>query len=161
MSDRLWLEDMMLGRRFEFGTCTVDRDEVVAFATRYDPQPYHIDEEAARNNPIFGRLSASGVHTFAMASRMIFEGFADHHIVAIGGGGLDELRLSFPVYPGDILRLDSEVVEARVLASRPDRGLVRMRNRAVNQDGKDVITFIGTLFIECRPTGTGEQGGRC
>ena len=150
MADRQWWEDMRAGRTFAFGEYKVERQEVIDFAMRYDPQPYHIDEAAARANPIFGRLSASGVHTFAMASRMIFDGFERHGIVVIGGGGLDELRFTHPVYPGDRLRIDGEVVEARALSSRPDRGLVRIRNTGFNQDGTQFMSYVGTLFMERR-----------
>lgn len=148
MTVRLWWEDLSVGRRFALGEYAVTRDEVIEFAERYDPQPYHVDEVAAAANPVFGRLSASGVHTYAMTSRMTFDGFAQHGIVAIAGAGSDALLFERPVYPGDVLSAVIEVIESRELKSRSDRGLTRMRTVVQNQHGEAVLSYQSTLFFE-------------
>lgn len=150
MADRLWWEDLWVGRTFDLGEYKVTKDEVIEFATRYDPQPYHTDEEAAASNPIFGRLSASGVHTYAMTSRITFDGFARHGIVPMAGAGSDGLLFEKPVYPGDTLSALIEVVESRPLKSRGDRGLTRMRTVVRNQHGESVLSYTATLFFARR-----------
>lgn len=152
MTGQLWWEDFTVGKSFEMGTCTVDRAEVIAFAQRFDPQPFHLDDEAAARNPIFGRLSASGVHTFALASRLMHDGCIEHGIVQVAGGGVDELRFVKPVFPGDTLRLRAEVVDRRELKSRKDIAVVKMRSIVRNQHDDVVMDYIGNLFYERRPT---------
>lgn len=148
---RTWFEDLTVGRRFGFGTCQVTRDEVIDFARRYDPQPYHLNDEAAAANPIFGRLSASGLHTMAMANRLVHDGYAREGIRPVAGGGVDALRLLRPVFPGDTLRVELTVVEARPLKSRPGLGVVDMSTTVINQAGEPVMTQSGAFFIDRRP----------
>jgi acyl dehydratase len=147
MAARLWWEDLEVGRCFELGQYAVTREEVIEFAARYDPQPYHIDEAAAAANPVFGRLSASGVHTYAMTARLTFDGFARHGIVPIAGAGSDGLKFERPVYPGDLLSASIQIIESRELKSRPDRGLTRMRTEVENQHSEIVLSYESTLFF--------------
>jgi acyl dehydratase len=123
-AQKLWFEDMAPGRTFRFGDYLVDRDEVIDFATRYDPQPFHIDEAAAEKS-IFGRLCASGVHTMAMAQRLQMGGFQDIGLQVLAGLGMDQFRLPHPVFPGDTLHMDVEVTETRPLRSKADRGILQ------------------------------------
>lgn len=148
---RLWFEDMPVGRRFTSGKHRVEREEVIAFAARYDPQPYHLDDAAAAANPIFGRLSASGLHTMAMASRLVHDLFVRDGIHPVAGGGLDEWRLILPVFPDDVLRVEPEVVEAHPLATRPGLGLIKFRTTVLNQNSATVMAYVGILFMERRP----------
>lgn len=147
----LWWEEIREGQRFDFGSKQVTREEVIRFASEFDPQPFHLSDDAASTNPLFSRMSASGVHVFAMTSRLIFDGFAAHGIHPIGGGGLDELRFLAPVYPGDVLTLTLTIASTRALATRPDRGLVKIAPELANQDGVPVQRYFGTFFLPRRP----------
>lgn len=146
----LWLEDMTVGRTFLFGEYPVTREEVIEFASRYDPQPFHIDDTAAKNS-IFGRICASGMHTMAMSHRMQMGGFIDEGLQILAGVGMDEFRVVAPVFPGDTLRMELEVTETRPLRSKPDRGLLKYTTRVVNQDGTVVLTYLSTLIMARRP----------
>lgn len=149
---RLWLEDMAVGQTFRFGDYSVNREEVIEFASRYDPQPFHIDDAAAEKS-IFGRICASGVHTMAMAHRLQMGGFVDVGLQVLAGVGMDEFRLLQPVFPGDTLHIEIEVKETRPLRSKPDRGLLHYVTRAVNQNGDVVMTYLSTLIMARRPAG--------
>src|SRR5437773_1690732 len=96
-----WFEDYQVGQIDRFGACEVKREEVIEFASRFDPQPFHLDDEAAAQNPIFGRLSASGWHTCAMVMRMLVDHQMEDGHFSLGSPGIDELRWLKPVYPGD------------------------------------------------------------
>lgn len=147
---KLWLEDMVPGQSFTFGDYVVDRDEVIDFARRFDPQPFHMDEDAAAKS-IFGRLCASGVHTMAMAHRLQIGGFGDIGLQVLAGAGMDEFRLWQPVFPGDILNMEVTIEEARPLSSKPDCGLLRYGTEVMNQDGKVVLTYLSALIMARRP----------
>ena len=150
----IWFEDMAVGRVDRFGSMAVTREEVLDFARRYDPQPFHLDDAAAEANPLFGRLAASGWHTAAMGMRMVADHWAELGGRAIlGGAGIDELRWLKPVYPGDRLRAESEVIEARPSASKPDRGIVRVRLVLFNQDDEPVLSQISNVLIRRSPEG--------
>lgn len=141
-------DDFAVGQVARFGRYEVTRVEVLAFAAAYDPQPFHLDDAAAAASPIFGRLAASGWHTAAMTMRMMVD-----HWQATGGGtsmgspGLEELRWLRPVYPGDVLRAESEVIAVKPSASKPDRGAVTSRTTTFNQDDQPVLTFVATSFF--------------
>lgn len=150
-SPRLWLEDLAPGRTFRFGDYPVTREEVIEFASRYDPQPYHIDDAAAAANPVFGRICASGMHTMAMAHSLQMRGFGQVGIHPIAGAGMDELRVLRPVFPGDTLHIEIEITETRPLRSREDRGLLSYLTSVVNQDGVVVMTYRSSLFMDRRP----------
>ena len=148
----VWLDDMAVGRIDRFGHKRVERDEVLEFAHKYDPQPFHVDDAAAAANPLFGRLSASGWHTAAMAMRMT----ADHWAAMggrniLGGAGIDELRWLKPVYPDDTLRCEGEVLETRPSRSKPDRGIVRARLTVFNQHDERVMTQVSMVMMRRRP----------
>jgi acyl dehydratase len=138
---RFYWEDFPAGSVREFGAQTVTREAVLAFASEFDPQPFHLDDTAAEAS-LFGRLSASGWHTCAMTMRMICD---DHLLEAasLGSPGIDSLRWTRPVYPGDTLRVRLEVLEARPMGSRPDVGLVRSRWQVLNQHAEVVLTMEG------------------
>lgn len=138
---RLYWEDFAVGSVKEFGAMPVDRDGVVEFASRFDPQPFHTDEAAARES-LFGGLCASGWHTCSMAMRMM----CDEYLLesaSLGSPGIDELRWLRPVFPGDTLRMRVEVLAARPMASRPGVGLVQSRWTLLNQQGDPVLTMQG------------------
>jgi acyl dehydratase len=129
----------------------VDKVEIIAFAKKFDPQPFHLDEEAARKS-IFGRLVASGWHTAALTMSLI----ARNDQRAAGGTvglGFDNLRWPIPVYPGDELRIESEVLEVRPSQSRPDRGLIKTRTRTLNQHGEVVQEVVANAMVPRRPSG--------
>ncbi|TCD05148.1 MaoC family dehydratase [Erythrobacteraceae bacterium CFH 75059] len=142
-------EDIEVGSRDRFGSYAVTRDEVIAFATAYDPQPFHLDDEAAAATH-FGRLSASGWHTCAMTMRMLVERMADRQQAGLGSPGVEQLRWLKPVYPGDTLRCESEVLDKRRSQSRPDMGLYRSRLSVLNQNGETVMEMVSTGLIRVR-----------
>ena len=150
---RFWWEDFPAGSVREFGAKQVTRDAVIAFAAEFDPQPFHLDDEAAEAS-LFGRLSASGWHTCAMTMRMI----CDDHLLdaaSLGSPGIDSLRWTRPVYPGDTLSVRLEVLEARPMGSRPEVGLIRQRWQVLNQDREVVMTMEGWGMLRRRPQGEG------
>lgn len=146
-----YFEDIEVGATAAFGSYHVTREEVTAFAAKYDPQPFHLSDEAAAQTH-FGRLSASGWHTCAMVMAMSVENFKANRQAGLGSPGLDELKWIKPVYPGDTLRCETEVLEKRVSASRPEMGIFKSRMRVFNQDDVMVMTFVSNGLIQTRPT---------
>ena len=134
-------EDCPVGSVLEFGGVTVTKEEILRFARQFDPQPFHVDEEAARRSP-FGGLIASGWHTASIAMRMWCDAFLLQSASA-GSPGVDKLQWKKPVRPGDTLRMRVTVVEARPLASKPDLGLVRSRWEVLNQADELVMHMEG------------------
>jgi len=116
------------------------REEVIAFASKYDPQPYHLDDAAAAANPIFGRLSASGWHTTMVVNLLTDRFWRATAVRGLAGGGADEIRWLKPVYPGDTLTGHIEIVSKRPSASKPDRGIMTMQITLHNQNQTPVIT---------------------
>lgn len=147
----LWLEDLSPGQKFDFGDYHVTREEVIEYASRYDPQPFHLDDAAAAANPLLGRLCASGMHTMAMSHLMQMRGFGQVGLQVLAGAGMDELRLHRPVFPGDTLHIEVEITDTRELKSRGDRGLLNYLTTVLNQDGEAVMTYRSTLFMGRRP----------
>jgi acyl dehydratase len=148
MSGR-YLEDFAVGQTFASGRLTVEAAEIKAFAAAFDPQPFHLDEEAARQS-FFKGLAASGWHTAALTMRLLVE--SDLQPVAgIIGAGLDEFRWPLPVRPGDELRLKSEILEVRPSRSRPDQGFIKVRTTTLNQRGEAVQIYVGNLLVPRRP----------
>ena len=147
-------EDMVAGTRTRSSrTYKVTREEVIEFPSKYDPQPFHLDDEAAKNT-FFGRLSASGWHTGAMAMRMMVHTWRDGEPTAgLGSPGLDQLRWVKPVYPGDELSVEVELIDKRRSKSRPDMGLTKSRQTVFNQHGEVVMTMIGDGLIRVRDPG--------
>jgi acyl dehydratase len=144
-----YFEDIEVGSTARFGDYAVTRDDVVAFAEKYDPQPFHLSDEAAAQTH-FGRLSASGWHTCAMTMAMLVAHFAENRQAGLGSPGIDELRWQKPVYPGDRLRCETEVLEKRRSANRPEMGIYKSRVTVFNQDDVAVMTFISNGLIETR-----------
>ena len=147
----MWFEDFAIGRIDRFGSYAVTREEVLAFATAYDPQPFHLDDAAAAANPVFGRIAASGWHSAAMAMRMIVDHWASLDVAGMGAPGLDELSWLRPVFPGDTLRLESEVVDARPSRSMPAVGLLKIRTIAYNQADVAVMRQVANVMVGRRP----------
>lgn len=144
-----YLEDFAAGQRFASGRLRVDAGDIRDFAARFDPQPFHLDDEAARNT-FFKGLAASGWHTAALTMRLLVESeFAPAG--GIVGGGFDELRWPQPVRPGDELRVESEILEVRPSRSRPTQGLVKVRTTTFNQRDEPVQVFTGNLIVPRRP----------
>jgi acyl dehydratase len=143
-----YFEDFAVGQKFDTGRRQVDAAEIIEFAAKYDPQPFHVDPEAAKAS-LFGGLAASGWHSAAMMMRLIVDSDFRPAGGIIGGGG--ELAWLKPVRPGDELRVEGEIIELRQSRSRPDQGLVKIRLTMLNQDGEAVQTFIPTLLVNRRP----------
>ena len=145
-----YLEDFAAGQVYRSNRLQVDRGQILAFASQFDPQPYHLDEEAARMS-VFKGLAASGWHTAAMTMRLLVE--SDFRPAdGIVGVGLEELSWPRPVRPGDELRVESEVLEVRPSKLRTDRGVIRVRTTTFNQNDQPVQIFTGNLLVPCRPT---------
>ncbi len=150
MTAPLYFEDLAVGQTYGTGAVTVETEMIRAFAAEFDPQPFHLDEEAARDS-LFGGLVASGWHTGALTMRLLVEGE-----LQIAGGligmGAEELRWPRPVRPGDVLRVESKVLGLRPSGSRPDRGLVRVRNTTLNQHGEPVMVAVVSMIVPRRPS---------
>jgi acyl dehydratase len=145
----LYFEDFPPGDVRESPPRPVTRDEIVAFARDFDPQPFHLDEAAARRS-IYGGLLGSGWHTCAIYMRLMWETFLKD-TASLGSPGVDEIRWVKPVRPGDTLRVRFTVVEAIPSRSKPDRGVVRSLSEVVNQHGEVVMTVRGLGMFARRP----------
>lgn len=144
-----WFEDYAQGEIFEFGDHLISEAEIIEFAQRYDPQPFHVDPEAARHS-LFGGLVASGWMTVAVVMRMLCEHFISS-TSALGSPGVDQLRWLLPVRPKDRLRVRVTILDVRRSSSKPDRGVVVLRQEALNQDGQTVMSLEGRSMHRCRP----------
>ncbi|WP_187336002.1 MaoC family dehydratase [Novosphingopyxis iocasae] len=142
-------EDLIVGSQRKFGRYEVTREEVLQFATAYDPQPFHLDDAAAAET-YFGKLSASGWHTCAMTMRMMVDSWEDEAQASLGSPGIDELRWLRPVYPGDVLRVESELIEKRRSASRPEMGITKTRQTTFNQKDEPVLSMVANGLIRVR-----------
>jgi acyl dehydratase len=143
-----YFEDYAAGQTFLSGKHRIVKDQIIAFAKQFDPQFYHLDEEAAKNSPFKG-LAASGWHTAAITMRLMVDGeFKPSG--GIIGVGFDELSWARPVRPGDELYVKSEILEARPSKSKKDRGTIRVRNTTFNQNDEVVQTFTGNLLVPRR-----------
>jgi len=147
-----YFEDIEVGTISRFGSYRVDRDEVIEFASKYDPQPFHLSDEAAAKTH-FGRIAASGWHTCGMAMRMVVDNMAVQDHASLGGVGIDEIRWVKPVYPGDVLRCESELIEKKQSRSRPEMATMRARMTVFNQHDEPVMTYISIGLIATRPVG--------
>jgi len=143
-----YLEDFAVGQTFKTGRHRIDKVQIFAFARQFDPQPFHIDEDAARNSP-FGGLVASGWHTTAITMRLLVDG-EFRPAGGILGVGFEELSWPRPVRPGDELHASSEVLEVRPSKSKPDRGMIRVRTTTFNQNEEAVLVFTGNLLVPRR-----------
>jgi len=143
----LYFEDFAVGQKFVTASRRVDAAEIIEFAAKYDPQPFHLDTEAAKAT-LFGGLAASGWHSAAMMMRLIVDSEFRPAGGIIGGGG--ELQWLKPVRPGDELYVESEIVDVRESRSRPQQGVVKVRITTLNQHGDAVQTFTPTLLVDRR-----------
>jgi acyl dehydratase len=148
MTER-YLEDFAVGQVFVSGRLKVDTEQIKSFAAAFDPQPYHLDEEAARKT-VFQGLAASGWHTAALTMRLLVDGELNP-AGGIIGVGFDELSWPRPVRPGDELHAKSEILDVRPSKSRPDRGLIRVRTTTLNQHDETVQVFTGNLIVPRQP----------
>ena len=144
-----YFDDYLPGATYDCGIFSVNEEEIVSFAEQFDPQPFHVDPEAAARGP-FGGLIASGWHTAALVMRQLVDNYLPAE-ASLGSPGLDEIRWPDPVRPGDTLRVRATVVEARRSLSKPDRGIIKTEIEAVNQDGLTVMRLTGVNFLAVRP----------
>jgi len=148
VTDLLYLDDLRIGQQFVSQSHEIDEDQIVRFAREFDPQPFHLDEAAAKHSA-FGGLVASGWHTAALTMRLLVEGGAPIAGGLVGAGG--EIKWLKPTRPGDTLQVHSEVVEITPSRSRPDRGIVTIRMETRNQHGDVLQLFVGKLVVPRRP----------
>lgn len=148
LATRRYLEDFDIGQLFRGGSIVVDADSIKRFAQEFDPQPFHLDETEAVDS-LFGALAASGWHTAAMTMRMLVEGELRLARGVIGAGG--EISWPRPTRPGDTLRIESEILEITPSRSKPDRGMVKVRTRTLNQHDEVVQDLTANLIAWRRP----------
>lgn len=147
-SSKRHFEDIEVGKPYDYGAYEVTKDEIFEFAHAYDPQPHHIDEEAAKLSLVKG-LCASGWHSCAMFMRTFYDGMlADS--ASMGGPAIDEVKWLKPVRPGHILKARSTCVEKRIMRSRPWIGICKMQHQMFNQDGELLMTMDNSFFIRVR-----------
>ena len=148
-ASKLYLEDFSVGQTFRSASRRITEAEIKAFAKEFDPQPFHLDDAAAKAT-MFGGLAASGWHTMALTMRLLVDGGAP---IAGGiiGAGAEELKWPRPVRPGDELTVESEVLEIRPSRSRPTQGLIKMRSTTFNQNGEPVQIFTANLLVPRKP----------
>jgi acyl dehydratase len=143
-ADRIFFDDFDVGQTTTVGHYLITEDEIIEFASKWDPEPFHVDAEAASAS-VFGGLTACGTHIIAIRNWLIHRLPNKAHVLA--GLGIDELRFSAPVRPGDQLSLTNECVETRPSSSKPDRGIVRSRLTVTNQDGVAVLTTLEAILV--------------
>jgi len=149
MNTPRYLDDFAAGEKFRTPGVTLTEAEIIDFALKYDPQPFHLDTQAAAAS-LYGGLIASGFQTLSLAFRL----FIQSGLLAsssMGSPGIDELRWLAPVRPGDTLRTEAEVLEVKPSNSKPDRGILRLRYVAINQHGEAVLSFIVNHFLKRQP----------
>ena len=147
--DLMYFEDLEPGTTAKFGRYEVTREEVIQFASKYDPQPFHLSDEAAAQTH-FGRISASGWHTCAMVMRMMVDNITERKQAGLGSPGLDELRWLRPVYPGDTLRVETTLIDKTASRSRPEMGSFRSEVKVFNQNDELVATMKSIGLIRRR-----------
>ena len=148
----IYYEDLEIGKRASFGRYDVTREEVVEFASKYDPQAFHLADEAAAKTH-FGRVSASGWHTCAMTMSMMVENMKNVKQAGLGSPGVDQLMWKKPVYPGDTLRVESVVIEKRRSKSRREMGIFKSRAQVFNQNDEVVLEMTSNGLIAVRDPG--------
>jgi len=153
LTDLLHYEDIEVNVPFTAGPKLVTREEVIAFAREYDPQPFHLDDAAAAQSH-FGRLTASGWHTCAMIMRLFVDRVLTR-VAVIAGGEVNELRWHRPVYPGDTLTARFFVTAKRISTKRPDTGILSVYTEGFNQDGELVISHKTAVMVKLREAGPG------
>ena len=144
-----YLDDIAVGDRASFGRYEVTREEVLDFARKYDPQPFHLSDEGAAETH-FGRLAASGWHTCSMTMAMLVAHMKEQPQASLGAAGIDELRWLKPVHPGDVLRCETEVLDVRPSQSRPEMGSIRSQMTTFNQKDEPVLRFVALALLRRR-----------
>lgn len=153
MADIIYFEDVKIGDSSEFGPLTINRDEIIAFASEFDPQPFHLSDEAAAQTH-FGSLSASGWHSTALTMKMMVAAWQQRpglQAASLGALGVDELRWLQPVRPGDRLRGRSEIIEKKASRSRPEMGIIKSQVTIFNQRDEPVLTMKPIAMFRTRP----------
>ncbi len=151
-----YLEDLKPGQAFESPQHTITEEAIVAFAREYDPQPFHLDREAAKSS-FFGKLIASGWHTAALTIKMLLE--TDMNLAdGLIGAGMEELKWPTPLEPGDTIHVRVEILEVRASKSRPEIGIVRAHVRMMREDGSAVLEMISSLVVPAKPA-VNQRGG--
>ncbi len=145
--DQRWLEDFHVGQKFSYGHWQMKRSEMLDFANLYDPEPFHIDEDAAKKLG-WKDIIASGPQVSALWRRMSKDAFPNAEIVI--SPGWDSIRWSMPVYAGDLLSVETEITEARALSSRPHEGMIKLHNRIL-RDNESVSELSSTWFVRRKP----------
>lgn len=143
---KIFFEDIELGASERFGAYDVTREEVVDFAKKYDPQPFHVDEEMAKQS-VFGGLCASGWHTCAMTMRILVDHMTDQGFASMGSPGVDGIKWKKPVFPGDTLSVSGDVLEKRESESRPNLGLIKSRYSVFNQKDELVMEVVTNAMV--------------
>ena len=144
-----YFEDYEVGQKSAFGSYHVTREEIIEFASKYDPQPFHLSDEGAAGTH-FGKLAASGWHTGAMCMAMLVENMKERQHASLGSPGLDQLLWKKPVHAGDTLRVETEMIEKRRSQSRPEIGIIKNRIQVLNQDDEVVMQSINVGLVMVR-----------
>ena len=142
-----FFEDIVEGEHLDCRPVPISKEAIVGFASQFDPQPFHVDENAARSS-VFGGLIASSLHTLSACTRAVVEAQGD--IAVLSGIGMDEVKMFNPVRPGDVLNIDARWVDLMRSRSKPDRGFARIKCRVANQKGEPVIEYGYQYLISCR-----------
>ncbi len=150
MSDLIHFEDFLPGQEFDLGALTVTREDIVEFASEFDPQPFHLDEDAGKAS-LLGGLAASGWHSAALVMRLMATGLLTR-ATCMGSPGISKLQWKHPVFPGDTLTAKAEVLNRKDLRSKPDLGIVTMRVTAVNQSATEVLYWENAILFSRRET---------
>ena len=144
----IYFDDFEVGERRRLGTYVVSKEEAIEFASRWEPQPYHVDEKAAEAS-LYGGLTVCSLHLFAICTRLFLQ--QEDPIAVTGMLGKDEVRFPRPARPGEELRYDTECIEKRLSRSRPESGIVKLRDTLSNPAGETVLTQVVTLMVAVRP----------
>ena len=143
---KVFYEDMAVGSEESFGSYTASKDEIIEFASKYDPQPFHIDEDMAKQS-VFGNLCASGWHTCAMTMRILVDHLMERGVASMGSPGVDGIKWKRPLFPGDTLNVRGEILEKRDSQSRPNLGLVKSRYSVFNQDDELLMEMVTNVMM--------------
>lgn len=147
-----YFEDVIVGATYEAGSKTVSEEEIIDFATKYDPQPFHIDKESAENSP-YGGIIASGWHTAGMAMRLMVDHIIDHE-AGLGSPGWNNMRWHLPVRPGDTLRVQSEILDKKQSKTKPQMGTVFGKMRVFNQKDEMVMSVDTIGMVKTKTAST-------
>jgi len=145
----LHFDDIEIGQRLQFGSYELDKDEIISFARQWDPQPFHIDEIAAKSS-IFGGITASSLHIFAICTKLF--ALSEPKLAIIAMLGKDEVRFHNPARPGDVVSYEAECIDKRESPSKPDRGIVQLKDLVTTNSGLVILTQSVTLMLTRKPS---------